>query len=82
MPGMASSNLSEFTAANDRLFFKQVSLFVDQLRTSDSTESGTVVLQLIQNGNWPYSLTTVGNTLIFLGNDNSGDDELWNMLLY
>ena len=81
-PGPASSNLSELTAANNRLFFKQLTLFVDQLWTSDGTESGTVALQLIQNGNWPYNLTAVGNTLFFLGNDNSGDDELWNMLLY
>ncbi len=78
-PGSEDANPYSLTVFNGRLFFSAASSSINgqffnyQLWSSDGTEAGTSMVKDIEAG----QLKVAGDTLFFLGYDDSTGQELW-----
>jgi len=86
-PGSSNSNITYFTPNGNTLFFRATNgTNGEELWKSDGTSSGTVMVKDINpgasNGVGDYlpvgeSMSVLGSTLYFLGNDGTNGAELW-----
>jgi uncharacterized repeat protein (TIGR01451 family) len=84
-PGIPDAEPSDLTALSGVLFFRAADGWVGnahgaELWKSDGTPTGTIMVKDIYSGagfSFPYELTAVGDTLLFVAADGSHGYELW-----